>query len=225
VWVEGLAQMHVAARRVGDASGAAAMSASIGAVQRGAPNADAQGLVAACTELETGFGWAYFNSLAVAPTAWAGLASVGVDPFWFDDATAGLGAHPLAGLPTVRLTVPSGARFTCSGRQPCLFTVTGTSTGVVGTDREIYLLVEPTAPVATGRFFTQTAAATVASDGTWSVTGQLGDASTRVDPGDAMRLVALVVDGDAPAPTLAVVTPDTVPSVQTTSGLLDATVE
>ena len=222
VWTEGLAQMRVAARALGDDDTDARAAAVLGDLQRAAPNADGQGLVAACSEVETGFESSYFNALAVAPTAWAALGSRGLDPFWFrgidDD------AHPAASLPTVSLTPPPDLQYECTGTQPCRFTATGTSNGVVGTAHRVYLLVEPTSPAPLGRFFTQAVPAAVAADGTWTVPGQLGDDVSAVEPGDGMRLVALVVEGAAPPLQLEVVTQRTVPNLITVSGLLDASV-
>jgi hypothetical protein len=225
LWTEGLGQMLVAARLLGDADGRAEMDASVDLIQSAAPNADGSGLVASCGTLPTGFGFDYYNSLAVGPTAWAALATLGVDPFWFQSVEGGLAAHPLADLPTVQLAVPAGQRYTCTGFLPCRFTATGTSSGVVGTTRKIFLLVQPTAPFDVGQFFTQAMPATVAADGSWSVSGQLGDGVSPVNVGDGLRLVALVVDGLAPTLVLPVVTPDTVPDLVATSGLLDATVQ
>ncbi|MBT8468245.1 MAG: hypothetical protein KJN97_05800, partial [Deltaproteobacteria bacterium] len=222
VWTEGLAQMQLAARALGDDDTDARAAAALEDLQRAAPNADGQGLVAACSEVETGFASSYFNALAVAPTAWAAMASQGLDPFWFraiDDE-----AHPAAALPTVSLAPPAGLEYACTGTRPCRFTAAGTSTGVVGTAHRVYLLVEPTSPAPLGRFFTQAAPAVLAADGTWTVSGQLGDDVSAVEPGDGMRLVALVVDGAAPTLQLEVVTQRTVPSLVTVSGVLDARV-
>jgi hypothetical protein len=222
VWTEGLAQMRVAARALGDDDTDARAAVVLEDLQRAAPHADGQGLVATCSEVETGFESSYFNALAVAPTAWAAMASAGLDPFWFraidDD------AHPAATLPSVSLTPPADLQYACTGTQPCRFTATGTSTGVVGTVHRVYLLVEPTSPAPLGRFFTQAAAAVVAADGTWIASGQLGDVVSEVEPGDGMRLVALVVEGAAPPPQLEFVTQRTVPDLVTVSGVLDARV-
>jgi hypothetical protein len=214
--------MQLAARALGDDDTSARAAAVLEDLQRAAPHADGQGLVAACSEVETGFESSYFNALAVAPSAWAAMASRGLDPFWFraidDD------AHPAASLPTVSLTPPADLQYACTGTQPCRFTATGTSTGVVGTEHRIYLLVEPTSPAPLGRFFTQAVPALVAADGTWTVPGQLGDVVSAAEPGDGMRLVALVVDGVAPPLQLEVVTQRTVSSLVTVSGVLDARV-
>ncbi len=222
VWTEGLAQMWLAARAAGDDDTDARAAAVLEVLQRAAPHADGQGLVATCSEVETGFGSSYYNALAVAPTAWAAMASRGLDPFWFraidDD------AHPAAALPTVSLIPPADLQYACAGTQPCRFTATGTSTGVVNTAHRVYLLVEPTSPAPLRRFFTQAVPAVVAADGTWIAPGQLGDEVFEVEPGDGMRLVALVVDGAAPPPQLEVVTQGTVPDLVTVSGVLDARV-
>lgn len=222
VWTEGLAQMRLAARALGDDDTDARAAVVLEDLQRAAPHADGQGLVATCSEVETGFGSSYYNSLAVAPTAWAAMASAGLDPFWFraidDD------AHPAAALPTVSLTPPADLQYACTGTQPCRFAAAGTSTGVVGTAHRVYLLVEPTSPAPFGRFFTQAVPAAVAADGTWLVPGQLGDELSGVEPGDGIRLVALVVEGAAPPPQLEVVTQRTVPNLVTVSGVLDASV-
>ena len=222
VWTEGLAQMRVAARALGDDDTDARAAAVLEDLQRAAPHADGQGLVATCSEVETGFGSSYYNALAVASTAWAAMASAGLDPFWFraieDD------AHPAAALPTVSLTPPADLQYDCTGTLPCRFTATGTSTGVVGTPHRVYLLVEPTSPAPLGRFFTQLVPAVVAADGTWTTPGQLGDEVSEVEPGDGMRLVALVVEGAAPPLQLEVVTQRTVPDLVTVSGVLDARV-
>jgi hypothetical protein len=222
VWTEGLAQMQLAARALGDDDTNGRAAAVLEELQRAAPHANGQGLVATCSEVETGFESSYFNALAVAPTAWAAMASRGHDPFWFraiDDEV-----HPAASLPTVSLTAPAELQYACTGTQPCRFSATGTSTGVAGTARRVYLLVKPTSPIPLDRFFTQAVPAVVAADGTWTVQGQLGDSLSGVEPGDGMRLVALVVDGAAPPPQLEVVTQRTVPSLVTVSGLLDARV-
>ena len=222
VWTEGLAQMRLAARALGDDDTDARAAAALEDLQRAAPNADGQGLVATCSEVETGFASSYFNALAVAPTAWAAMASRGLDPFWFraiDDH-----AHPAASLPMVSLTPPADLQYACTGTQPCRFMATGTSTGVVGTAHRVYLLVEPTSPAPLGRFFTQAVPAVVAADGTWIAPGQLGDEVSGVEPGDGMRLVTLVVEGAAPPPQLEFVTQRTVPNLVTVSGVLDARV-
>jgi len=214
--------MRVAARALGDDDTDARAAAVLEDLQRAAPHADGQGLVATCSEVETGFGSSYYSALAVASTAWAAMASAGLDPFWFraieDD------AHPAAALPTVSLTPPADLQYDCTGTLPCRFTATGTSTGVVGTPHRVYLLVEPTSPAPLGRFFTQLVPAVVAADGTWTTPGQLGDEVSEVEPGDGMRLVALVVEGAAPPLQLEVVTQRTVPDLVTVSGVLDARV-
>ncbi len=222
VWTEGLAQMQLAARALGDDDTSERAAAVLEELQRAAPNADGQGLVAACSEVETGFGSSYFNALAVAPTAWAAMASRGLDPFWFR--TVDTGAHPAEAVPTVSLTAPADLQYACTGTQPCRFTAEGASTGLVGTDQRVYLLVEPTSPAPLGRYFTQAIPATVAGDGTWTVPGQLGDIVSGVEPGDGMRLVVLVVDGAAPPAQLEVVTQSTIPNLITVSGVLDAAV-
>ena len=222
VWTEGLAQMQLAARALGDDETSGRAAAVLEELQRAAPNADGQGLVAACSEVETGFESSYFNALAVAPTAWAAMASRGLDPFWFRAVDAD--AHPAAAVPTVSLTAPIDLQYACTGTQPCRFTAEGASTGLVGTDHRVYLLVEPTSPAPLGRFFTQAVPATVAADGTWTVPGQLGDIVSGVEAGDGMRLVALVVVGEAPPPQLEVITQSTIPNLITVSGVLDASV-
>ncbi|MFW2390216.1 MAG: hypothetical protein ACN4G0_17910 [Polyangiales bacterium] len=222
VWTEGLAQMQLAARALGDDDTNVRAAAVLEDLQWAAPHADGQGLVATCSEVETGFESSYFNALAVAPTAWAAMASRGRDPFWFravDD-----NAHPAVALPTVSLSAPVDLQYACTGTQPCRFSATGTSTGVVGTAYRVYVLVKPTSPTPVNRFFTQAVPAVVAGDGTWTVPGQLGDELSGVEPGDGMLLVALVVEGAAPPPQLEVVTQRTVPNLVTVSGVLDARV-
>ena len=122
------------------------------------------------------------------------------------------------------LTPPADLQYDCTGTLPCRFKATGTSTGVVGTPHRVYLLVEPTSPAPLGRFFTQLVPAVVAADGAWTTPGQLGDEVSEVEPGDGMRLVALVVEGAAPPLQLEVVTQRTVPDLVTVSGVLDARV-
>lgn len=221
VWTEGLAQMHTAALRVGDATTAAAAEATLDGLRRNAPVADGQGLVATCTIVDTGFGSSYFDSLAVGATAWAAIAAVDIDPYWFVPLSEGLTGHPAADLPTVRLAPPSDATFDCAGAAPCLFAASGTTAGVVGTGRAVYLLVEP---LGFGSFFTQAVPASVASDGSFTVQGQLGSDVFPVQPGDRMRLLALVTDGDAPPSQLSLLTPATVSGVVSASGVLLADV-
>lgn len=224
VWTEGLAQLRLAAD-LAERPDLDALDASLQAIQDEAPNTDGAGLVAACDTVQTGFGSSYFNSLAVGATAWAALASRRVDPFWFTSVDDGLDAHPLADLPTVRLEVPPDSAVSCTGDRPCFFDVEGASTSVAGTSHTIHLLVQPTFPVKVDRFFTQATPATVAADGSWSVQGQLGDGTNAVSSGDRMRVVVLVVDGDPPPPSLTSVTPDSVPGVVTTTGVVEVRVE
>ena len=224
VWFEGLAQVHAAALLAGDASLGGRAWAALDAARQRAPNTDEQGLVATCSEIATGFGSSYFNALAVGPTAWAALAATDTNPYWPAPLSDGFAGHPAGGLPTVSLSVPAGARFTCDDAvRPCTFTVTGTSTGVAGTGgRALHVLVQPTDP-AVPAWFTQVAA-TVAPDGSWSAEAQLGSAESGGDDGDALTGVAVVVEGAAPGAVLDAVTPATVPGLVTVSGLLEATV-
>ena len=221
VWAEGLAQVATAALRAEDLDTFDRAAEALNQLRIAAPNADGQGLVATCTTVDTGFESSYFNSLHVGATAWTAIAAVGVDPFWFAPLAGGLAAHPAAGLPAVRITPPADGTYLCSGDAPCRFTVDGDASGLAGTGRQAYLLVEP---LGFGSWFTQAFPATVAADGSFTVAGQLGSEAHPVSAGDEMRLLMLVVDGAAPPLSLSRIGPATVPGVLTASGVLQASV-
>lgn len=223
VWTEGIAQARAAARLLGDEQQADLAARTLDQLRTSAPNTDKLGLVATCTEIDTGFGFRYFNALAVGATAWAAIAAVDANPYFPGALSDGLAAHPAAALPTVSLGPGASTEAACTGFAPCAFTVAGTSNGVVGTGRSIYLLVQPVDP-AVPFYFTQVATpVTVQPTGDWVADGQIGNAEYPAATGDRMRVVALVVDGAAPAAVLEVVTLDTVPGLLTTTGLLELT--
>ncbi|TDJ67698.1 MAG: hypothetical protein E2O39_14430 [Planctomycetota bacterium] len=225
VWFEGLAQMRVAARRARLAVIADGAKAVLRAVQDSAPSTDGEGLVATCATLASGFGFDYFNALAVAPTAWAVFGERGYDPFWGGSTDGGLAAHPLAATPSITIDPPANAEYACPAGGLCQFIVEGTSEHVFGAPgRSIWLLVEPTAPSAGGQIFTQLVPATTVPDGTWSVTGQLGNAQFPPTTGDQMRLSVVIVDGPQPPPIVLGVTLFTIPGLAGVAGSLDATI-
>ncbi len=226
VWYEGLAHTWQAAKLLGDTPTAEAARDVLLAVQEAAPNADGEGIVATCDTLATGFGFHFFNALHVAPTAWAALAERDRNPYWNTLLSSGLAAHPDAGRPWIGLNVPAGATWSCPSGDPCLFTVTGTSSGVFGDPNlEIHVLVEPTVPSA-GAIFAQFPAATVQPDGTWSSSAQLGSFVFPASSGDQMRISAIAIDTSAGAmpASFAAVTLDLIPGIVTTTGVVEATV-
>jgi len=225
VWTEGLAQMQAAAGVLGRAQDVVEMADTIATIQRAAPNADGRGLVATCSEIDTGFGFSYFNRLAVGATAWAGIAAVEINPYWGTSTQGGPSAHPAAMLPWVRLRPPENRRFTCSSYRPCLFEVAGDSEGVRGSTYTIAVWVRPL-DAGNLPFFRQRATLTVDASGAWRVQAQLGSAEAGGIAGDRLEVVATVVESSAPLPdSVSTPNPDTVPGLVSISGLLDASVE
>ena len=224
VWIEGLAQMQIAARRAGLDAIDASARATLRAVQSEGPNTDGEGLVAGCAYVGTGFGWGYENMLHIAPTSWAVYGDRGYDPFWGEQVTGGFAAHPLSDLPTVTLAPPTDT-YTCVNPSSCQFAVQGTTSGVYGVPgRQLFVLIQPTAPSAGGQIFTQLAPATVHADGTWFALAELGDAQSPPTTGDEFAVTAIVIDGLDPPPILQAITPATIPGLVTVSGRLAASI-
>lgn len=224
-WFEGLAQTRLAAQLAGDTATDETGACVLQAVQEHAPFANQLGLVAVCDSLDTGFGFAYHNALAAAPTAWAILSERRTNPFWDIPTDGGLAAHPAGSIPTVSLDTPFGATVSCPTGDPCHFPMSGTSTGVVGEpDLAIFLVVEPVSPSA-GAIFTQFQPVTLDPDGSWSTTGILGSAQFPAASGHTLRVCAIVYDTSSGGPPAVVsaVTPDTYPGLVAMSGALEAT--
>jgi hypothetical protein len=195
-------------------------------LQKTAPHADGRGLVAACGTLETGFGFSYFNALAVGPTAWAIFGARDLNPFWDQATTGGLAAHPASAVPWAALDAPPNLEFTCPTGDPCFFEVAGTSAGVAGrSDLAIRVLIRPIDPSA-GATFTQFPAATIEADGTWISSAELGTSAYPAETGDTMEVSAMIVDTDVEAPpaVLSTVTAAEIPGLIAVTGLLPATV-
>lgn len=224
VWFEGLGQALLAARVDGDSATVDGALATLDAVRLGAPNGDELGLVATCDTLATGFGFQYFNALHVGATAWAAMGVRDFNPYWGVAASGGYASHPAASVPTITVTPPASAAYSCTGQAPCLFTVTGASSGVFGAGLELTILVEPDVPQLGGAKFAQLGGVTVNADGSWSGQAQLGDPNSPVTPGDGMRLhVVVTPTGAGPTGTLFALTEATVPGLVTVAGVLEAT--
>lgn len=226
VWFEGLAQALLSARVDADAATAASALATLDAVRLGFGEGDGLGLPATLDTLATGFGFEYYPALHVGATAWAAMGVRDHNPFWGQSASGGYAAHPAAPLPSVTLTPPAGAAYTCSGLAPCVFTVSGTSSGVHGAGLELRVLIEPNLPALGGAKFVQAGGVSLAPDGSWTATAQLGDFASPVTPGDPMRIHVIVTPiGSAPSGVLFDITTATVPGLVTVTGVLDATVQ
>jgi len=201
VWFEGLAHVWVAAETAGLLGHPRLLECPpdhvLEAVQRLAPHADGYGIVATCDTLDTGFNFYYFNTPAVAPTAWAIFGVRGVNPFWDLRADAGLSAHPRADAPWVALHVPSSREYACETGDPCVFEVTGTSANVAGGESlAIHIVINPTNPSAGARFV-QASSATVSGQGLWTAVAQLGSKEFPASDGDAFEVSAIIVDTSA----------------------------
>jgi hypothetical protein len=182
--------------------------------------------VATCGTLGTGFGFFYFNALAVGPTAWAIFGARDLNPFWDQSTNGGLAAHPASAVPWVALDVPPDLEFTCPAGNPCFFAVTGTSRGVAGrSDLAVHVLIRPVNPSA-GATFTQLPAATIGADGSWSSSALLGNNEWPAETGDTIEVSAMIVDTDVGAPpdALSAVTADEIPGLIAVTGLLPAEV-
>lgn len=83
LWLEGMGQMAVAYKLLGQATAAEAVLAEMREVQAQAPAGNGRGLVAApvcCTS--TGFDWEYYDRLHVGATAWYIFGELGYNPYW-----------------------------------------------------------------------------------------------------------------------------------------------
>jgi hypothetical protein len=230
VWVEGVAHVWVTSRLLFDRSDPGfppwLAEVTLQLLQKMAPHADGRGLVAACGTLGTGFGFSFFNALAVAPTAWAIFGARDLDPFWDRSASGGLSDHPGSAVPWVALDTPPDQEFRCPTGDPCVFTVSGTSSGVADrSDLAVHVLIRPIEPYAGGTF-TQFPEAMIGGDGTWSTTAQVGTGDFPAATGDTIEVSAMIVDtdeGTPPAIPPAVIVKD-IPGLIAVTGILPATV-
>lgn len=82
-WFEGTGQMVVAYWALGETGKARRYLDELREVQATAPNGNGLGIVAAPADgLTTGFGWAYYNRLHIAATAWFLFAEGRYNPYW-----------------------------------------------------------------------------------------------------------------------------------------------
>lgn len=231
VWMEGLGHVWVAEKLLNGENGVAPTPASIQnvleAVQMLAPNSDGMSLVAACATLDTGFNFSFFNTPAVAPTAWAIFGAECLNPFWDQPTDSGLEGHPGFLVPWVAIDVPESSVFSCAAADPCVFMVTGTSTGVAGQNGlALHVLIRPNTP-STGPTFLQAVPASLEMDGTWFASAQLGSSEFPVASGDTIKVSAIIMVSSAEPPPIELdtVTPDGILGLVAVSGILNGTVE
>ncbi|MBI4718244.1 MAG: hypothetical protein HY763_10595 [Planctomycetes bacterium] len=231
VWFEGLAHVWVAAAAadmLGDPRlQECAPEVVLAAVQSAAPHTDGLGIVAACGTLDTGFNFSYFNTPAVAPTAWAILGFRGVNPFWDVPTEGGLSGHPRADAPWVEIDVPPDSQYSCETGDPCVFEVSGRSAGVAGAESlAIRVVINPTDPSAGARFV-QASPASVDEQGAWTAAAQLGSQEFPAGNGDRFEVSVIIVDSSAGAvpPAIHSITRAEIPALVATSGILAATAQ
>jgi len=230
VWFEGLGHIWVAAQATDRLNHLELQRCPpmrvLEAVQRSAPHTDGYGIVATCDTLDTGFNFSFFNTPAVAPTAWAIFGVRSVNPFWGIRADAGLSAHPRADASWVALDAPPNLEYACETGDPCVFEVTGSTANVAGGGSlAIHIVINPTNPSAGARFV-QASPATVSGQGLWTAVAQLGSQEFPASDGDAFEVSAIIVDtsaGGAPT-TIDSITRLEIPALVATSGILPSTV-